>query len=174
MQEEIWKDVTGYEGLYQVSSYSRIRSLDRIVRHSDTKTKKIKGVILKNIIHGSGYVIVSLLKNSIRNQKKLHRLIAIEFIENKQNKPQINHIDGVKTNNSISNLEWCTAKENVIHKFDCLKYVSPSRSINYDTLIKIKNELLDYKYGDVSRIAKKYGIGISAISKIKVNKQYKH
>lgn len=115
---ENWKDICGYEGYYQVSDLGRVRSLDRIIY------QKIKGgVIAKKIYPGcilkqsirNGYFSVSLKMNGDGKHKTVHRLIAIAFIDNPQNKPLINHINGIKKDNRISNLEWCTAKENSQH-----------------------------------------------------------
>ena len=107
--EEIWKDVIGYEGKYKVSDLGNVKSLNY------HKTKKEK--IMKNIKDNDGYFIINLLSKN----HKLHRLVAIAFIPNPENKPQINHIDGNRQNNHVSNLEWCTSKENITHSFKVLK-----------------------------------------------------
>lgn len=98
--QEIWKDVKGYEGLYQVSNLGNVYS---------TKTAKI----LKSQISGKGYKTVCLHKNNVPHTNQLHRLIAQAFIPNPNNYPQINHIDGNKTNNNINNLEWCDQSYNI-------------------------------------------------------------
>ena len=109
---EIWKDVVGYEGLYQVSDKGQIKSLKRYRNNGNGKYLQ-KEKILKSYIGKNGYCIVDLYKNGKRKKCLLHRLVAEAFIYNPQNKPCINHIDCHKTNNNINNLEWCTYKENM-------------------------------------------------------------
>ncbi|PTI10711.1 hypothetical protein BU096_00640 [Staphylococcus xylosus] len=102
--EEVWKDVKGYEGLYQISNLARVKSF-----------KRSKPRILKPFINKDGYLNVEL-SNSISNKTmSIHRLVATAFIPNPNNKEQVNHIDEVKTNNDLSNLEWVTQKENMNH-----------------------------------------------------------
>ena len=108
---EIWKDIEGYEGLYQVSNLGRVTSFDSI----DKLGRIRKGRVLKGIKDVKGYLLVKLYKNSIVYTKRLHRLVAETFIPNSENKPQVNHIDENKANNIVSNLEWMTAKENINH-----------------------------------------------------------
>ena len=118
---EIWKPVVGYEGLYEVSSYGRVRSLDRI----DSNNHPLKGVILKPYISNSGYLLVGLYKQQKRDRKLLHRLVAEAFIPNPDNKPEIDHINTIKIDNTVflnedgsinyekTNLRWTTRKENI-------------------------------------------------------------
>lgn len=100
--EEIWKDIEGYEGLYQVSDLGRVKS-----SYTDR--------ILKGSKHITGYLVVNLYKNNIGSTKRIHRLVAQAFIPNLENKSDVNHIDENKTNNKVSNLEWMTTKENINH-----------------------------------------------------------
>lgn len=98
----MWKDIEGYEGLYQVSTLGRVKN---------SRT----GRVLKVGKIGNGYLIVNLYKDGKRTNYKVHRLVAQAFIPNPQNKPQVNHIDEDKENNYVENLEWSTAKENNNH-----------------------------------------------------------
>lgn len=102
--EEIWKDVKGYEGLYQVSNLGRIKSFN----YMNTGKEKI----LKNRLDKGGYYSIVLYKNGKYINKKVHRLVAEAFIPNLDNLPQVNHKDENKLNNRVDNLEWCTAKYN--------------------------------------------------------------
>lgn len=95
----MWKQVVGYEGLYEVSDTGEVKSLR-------------KNIILKPQSNRDGYLLVMLSKNGISKGYSVHRLVAKAFIDNPQNKPEINHIDEDKTNNHVSNLEWCTHLDN--------------------------------------------------------------
>ena len=101
MKNEEWRDVVGYEGLYQVSSEGRIKSL-----------KWNKERILKPITDHYGYQGVNLYAGGKRKMHKVHRLVCQSFHDNPDNKPQVNHINEIKTDNRASNLEWATAMEN--------------------------------------------------------------
>lgn len=112
--EEVWKDIEGYEGIYQVSNLTRVRSVDRYVRTSrGGGLKPVKGKILKQAVLPNGYVGVRLQKDNKVKTHLVHRLVAQAFIPNPDNLPQVNHKSEVKTENSIENLEWCNADYNV-------------------------------------------------------------
>jgi hypothetical protein len=112
---EIWKDIQGYEGIYQVSNNGRIKSLTRQTKHNRPGDTKItKGRIMKNCDNGNGYLQAHLYKNQKRKAFYIHFLVAKHFITNPENKPQVNHRDNTHFNNNSTNLEWSTQKENGI------------------------------------------------------------
>lgn len=106
--EEIWKDIEGYEGIYQVSSFGNVRSLDRI----DSVNRRIKGKIMKQNTMYTGYKTVRLTKNSITKGYFVHRLVAIAFIPNPYNLSEVGHKDESRNNNEVDNLEWVTKSKN--------------------------------------------------------------
>ncbi len=126
--EEIWKDIKGYEGLYKVSNLGMVKS----VRYNTNK--------ILSIIHNikTGYNSVALCYNRKRETMYIHRAIAMAFIENPDNKPHINHKNGIKNDNSINNLEWVTSSENHKHKYDVLKYKQHRRKHTEDEVYKIR------------------------------------
>lgn len=112
---EIWKDIIGYEGLYQVSNLGNVKSLKKksINRHGWIRI--LPELIMIQKISNNGYKRVGLVKNGHQKQISVHRLVTIAFIENKNNKPCVNHKDGNKLNNNVDNLEWVTISENSLH-----------------------------------------------------------
>ena len=110
---QIWKDISGYEGYYQISNFGKIKSLSRIL-----KNRLKKETILKQSVNNHGYVACELRFNNKSKRILVHRIIAEAFIENTHNKPFINHINGIKNDNRIENLEWVTHSENVKHAYD--------------------------------------------------------
>lgn len=113
---EIWKDIPKYEGLYQVSNFGNVKSLDRIVKGKNNIERKIKGKIILPFKGNGGYLCVRLWKNNFAPHFKVHRLILSTFYPIKNMEIyDVNHIDGNKQNNHINNLEWCTRQENLIH-----------------------------------------------------------
>lgn len=108
--KEIWKDIEDYEGLYQVSNLGNVRSLNYNGTH---KIKEMAHQLMRK-----GYLRVHLSKNNKSKRISIHRLVAETFIPNPNNLPQVNHIDGNKQNNCVSNLEWCTNLENQRHAWN--------------------------------------------------------
>lgn len=120
---EIWKDLIGYKGLYQISTKGRVKSLSRVCNTKKMKDGKYSKAIrnekiLKGYKNTNGYMKVNLTKDNKLKGYSIHRLVALTFILNIENKPQVNHIDGNKENNFVNNLEWVTNNENQQHAID--------------------------------------------------------
>ena len=111
MKNEEWRDVVGYEGRYQVSSMGRVKSLER----KDCLGRIQKERILKPGVNVGGYLKVGLRAGGKQKMFLVHRLVCQSFHENPDNKPQVNHLNEIKTDNRASNLEWCTRKKNINH-----------------------------------------------------------
>lgn len=109
--EEIWKDIKGYEGLYQISNLGRVKSISRSIKLKKY-TKISDDTIMKLDLNKSGYLYVSLCKNGKYKKCRVHRLVAEEFVDKPNGKNVVNHKDYNKTNNCSSNLEWVTNEEN--------------------------------------------------------------
>lgn len=108
MQKE-WKDIIGYEGLYQISNYGDVKSLGRIT----VQKHKLDEIILKKSQDKDGYNIVTLYKNGKKKTHKVHRLVANAFLQKKEGLNSVNHKNEIKDDNRVSNLEWCDDKYNV-------------------------------------------------------------
>ena len=171
---EEFRDIEGYEGLYQVSNLGRVKSLKRIVLRGDKKNE-LKEKILKGILVNNYYLRVDLYKNSCKKSFYLHRLLAIAFIENIQNKLYVNHKNGVKLDNRLVNLEWCTQEENIKHAN--ITGLIPRGVQGVDA--KLTEEQVKYiKYNSEGinqpTLARMFGVNQSIIHCIRKNKTWKH
>ena len=117
-KEEVWKDVVGYEGVYQVSNFGRVK---RIGKYRNQTTEWESNKILKPGKKNNGYLFCQLSMNNETTPKMVHRLVAEAFIPNVDNKATVNHIDGNKENNRVENLEWATYRENSMHSLHVLQ-----------------------------------------------------
>lgn len=110
--KEEWRDIKGYEGLYQISNIGRIKSCNKL----SYDNKKIKSKILKTKINKNGYEQIFLYKNNTKKYKSVARLVAEAFIPNPENKPEVDHINTIRNDNRVENLRWVTKKENMNNK----------------------------------------------------------
>lgn len=166
MQEQ-WKPIDGYEG-YFVSNFGRVKSL-----------KKGHKLILQPILDAYGYLRVNLYKNGVRHMLKIHRIVAIIFIDNPDGLPQVNHKDGNKENNVADNLEWVTESQNSQHAFDNgLRKASRGEQNGQHKLTKNDVDEIRKSYIKGNPIfggkalAEKYGVNTATISRIINNKRW--
>ena len=163
---EIWKDIAGYEGDYQVSNLGRVKSLYKGER------------ILKPKRHTGGYLQTALYRNSKADYRFIHRLVAEAFISNPENKPTVNHLDGDKTNNRTDNLEWSTQHENNQHAVTTglVKSGGSDRraSVTNEIAQAIRTEFAPYDDEcGLTALAKKYGLSLSVVFRIVHGERYK-
>lgn len=164
-KKELWADVPGYEGLYQVSNNGRIKSMKR-------------RIIMKPFISHRGYAYIGLRNKNGRVGRPIHRLVCLAFHENPENKPTVNHIDGDKMNNHADNLEWATWSENNKHARVNKLNVAPSGENCYIAKLTEKEvreiRLLGESGFSNSEIAKKFPVTRKCISLIINRVNWKH
>lgn len=181
MEKEIWKDIKGYEGKYQVSDFGRVKSLARIVEKKKGIFVNKKEIFLKPAKNIKGYLKIKLCKKTdgVCNEKSItiHRLVAYEFLENSFNKAQVNHKNGIKDDNRVENLEWATASENVIHSLKHNLKIPLKGSGHGNSKLKEKEVLEIRAIGrtkTLKEIANIYNVDMSLISLILLEKSWKH
>ena len=175
---EIWKDIEGYEGHYQVSNLGRIMSIERLTTSkSEKKPRKFGGIYLK-YQDNDGYKMVSLCKNSIQKYMSVHRIVGKAFIPNPNNCPDINHKNLNKSDNRVENLEWVTEKQNIQHaiangRINHIFGENNHKSILTWELIKqIREEYLLNNKISQSALGKKYGVSKYAITAVISNEHW--
>lgn len=176
---EIWKNIQEYEGIYMISSFGRVKSLKRQVfcggRYATRKER-----ILKAQKNKFGYCKVILQKNKNKKTKLVHRLVADAFIENPNNKPEVNHKDGVKDNCLHYNLEWVTDKENSMHAVrtglapHSIGETHKNSKLKEKDVLEIRRNWDGKHFYKYPNIAKKYGITESSLAKILKRETWKH
>lgn len=169
MLSESAKDIAGYEGKYAITTDGRVYSHSRV----DDAGRLRKGRWLKSNVDGYGYLQVSLFSEGVGKKHKVHRLVAEAFISNPQLCSQVNHISGIKTNNDVSNLEWVTAQQNILHAFTngLMSANGENNGRSKLTMDQVK-EIRACKSMTKISIAKKYGVSPSTISDIVNNKTW--
>lgn len=167
IEGEVWLPIHGWEGLYEISNMGRVKSFKR---------KIVK--ILKQEVQKYDYLQTQFIKLGITTRQKVHRVVAITFIPNPENKPQVNHINGIKHDNRVENLEWCTAHENMVHAFTIglKRNLSGVNSIRSNLSIENINEIFKLREENqtYSKIGAKFNLTKGAIYRILKKKSWQH
>jgi hypothetical protein len=180
--KEQWKDIEGYLGVYQVSNLGRLRSLEREC-YNPRYGKFIRaGRIMKTPLHSTGYPFCTLHKDGIAKTFKVHRLVAGAFLARPSNRDYVNHKDGDKTNNNVSNLEWCTPSENMRHAHKLGLNTSLKKGaahhkskLTEKDVLRIRHIFKDPKNALTKKeIANQYNISDVSISYIVLRRTWKH
>lgn len=168
-----WKDIKDYEGLYQISNTGLVKAMAKTWLSGEYRNslRSKPETIIKCSIKPNGYKQCTLSKNGKVLNKRINRLVAEAFIPNPENKPEVNHKDGVKSNNHVSNLEWCTRQENLLHAYKN-GLLKPARGENQGNS-KLKNKVVDeirekYSTGNYTykQLADEYDIYFGHVGKI--------
>lgn len=175
---EEWKDIKGFEGLYQVSTLGRVKSLDRCVYGKDGRYQNIKGGIKKPSKRKDGYMKVSLYKDGVHLPKYLHRIIAEAFIPNPFEFDVINHKDENPSNNNIDNLEWCTQRYNLLYNDRHIKLLKTSgykkRTEKMKKPIKVKKKDFEKSFDSITEACLDLGLKIPSVVKCLKGKSNTH
>lgn len=165
---EAWRDIQGYEGYYQISSFGRVRSLDRYLRAVHNSVQIKRGQIIKQTLMPNGYLMVGLNKNMKRIAKYVHRLVAEAFIDNPGRYKEVNHKDEDKTNNTAGNLEWCDHKYNINYGSARKKISKAQLDGGYGRIpiVQLKDGVEIARFASATEAQKTTGIDSSAIRKV--------
>lgn len=175
-QHEIWRDVAGFEGYYMISNLGRIKSLTRKITEKTGKVNILKSRIIRQCVNDQGYWRFTANKDGKRKGLLQHRLIATAFIPNPENKPFINHKNGIRSDNRIENLEWCTHQENVDHSWrtGLNQNIGEGNSVSKLTLKDVLyiKKVYEDKWGQQSSLARMFNVTPSAIASVVKNKSW--
>jgi hypothetical protein len=176
MSKEIWLPVKGFEGRYEVSNFGSIRSLDMYINNPHGSKSFKKGRTLRQTKNGKGYLAVKLCLNGLQKSLVVHRIVAEAFVPNKMNYPQVNHLNGIKSDNRTDNLEWCTNRQNIIHAYNNGLIKTNKGEAHH--MSKLKQTEVDeirvfLSNGEtMSSLARKYSVTVTSIYHIKIKKTW--
>lgn len=164
-QEEVWLPIKGYKNCYHISNYGRVKSLDRIISNGIKTKRLLKGQMIKNKCCKQGYHYVILSNMGKSKTFRVHRLVALNFIENTLNLTDVNHIDGDKKNNFVSNIEWSTRSNNIEHA-----YINKLRTDNKfvpEQILEIRNSK-----NSIRSLARRFMVDRNTIKQILTRRTY--
>lgn len=163
---EIWKEVKGFENDYEISNLGRLRTKERFVKHYKGGVRKYKSELKKIRLNTKGYLRCNLKKDGKRYDFTIHRLVALSFLKEDKKRVFVNHKNGIKTDNRLENLEWCTQSENIEH---AVKNRLIKTKLSDKEAMEIKNSKLSNR-----KLGKIYNIDSTIVWRIKNGKAYKH
>lgn len=177
--EEVWMDIEGFEGFYQVSNMGQVKSIPRIIKRDYRGNAKRNGKLLKQSKTRKGYLRITMQCNGVKKQVSVHTIVAKAFIPNTNNYPQVNHKNGDKTKNNALNLEWCTNSMNTQHAYDTGLIIS-NRGVNCHNSRFTESDILNIrdlhfnKQMKGAEIARIYGVVKSTIYFILKGETWNH
>jgi hypothetical protein len=178
MINEIWLPIKDFESYYKISNLGRVRSVSRYVTITQNRRRRVLGRLRKQQINYKGYPTVQISNETTKKTMYVHRLVAIAFITNDNNKPEVNHKDGNKLNNCYTNLEWVTSKENMQHAKEFglrpnFKYESnPNFKLTHKTVQEAK--ILHSTGFTYTALGLKYNVSLTAIRRAIKGETWKH
>ena len=175
MGQEIWKPVKKLEGKYEISNIGRLRSVDRVQENSKGVKIRYKGKPITPSVIPSGYYQTCIKLNGKDKSWYPHVMVAEAFIPNPQKKPQVNHINGIKTDNRVENLEWVTRSENMLHAFNT-GLLKPAVGIN-QSQTKLTEEQVKYIFNSekgARELGREFNMSHSIICAIRLGKTWNH
>lgn len=173
---EVWKDVVGYEWLYKVSNFGNIKRLritDAYLYAGKIHVRRLKKELMLKQSNHRGYRVVGITKNGIKKSKRVHILVAMAFIKNPKNKPEVNHKDGIRHHNYPKNLTWATRLENARHASTILKSGCGDKNgnakLNNDDVKEIRRSKIPQ-----IKLARKFNVTPRTINEIKKYRTWQH
>lgn len=180
LNRETWRSVPDYEGIYEISNLGRIKSLDRSCTDKRGRKYFLYGKLMKQKTTSFNYQTISLSKTSKSKDFFIHKLVALAFIPNPENKKEVNHINGIKSDNTVFNLEWCTRSENNRHAIDTGLLVAQRGVDRYNSklteeqVIRIKKAYKKNPKLHQKKLAEEMGICRKALNSIVKGHTWKH